>query len=518
MSNRGIGFVSLLAVIGVSIVFGMLVGGKLNAPKTMFAAEPTPLLAPAPVQPGAGATVNFADVVDVALPAVVNIASMFEGDEEPRRQRPQNMEEFYRWFFGPDGFEPPREEERQRRPQIGAGSGFVISPDGYILTNNHVVDEADKIQVGFQGGREMEARLIGSDPSIDLALLKVDVGEDELPTLPLGDSDSLRVGEWVIAIGNPLDYDHTVTVGVLSAKRRRLEIGDRSGLVTFLQTDAAINFGNSGGPLLNARGQVIGINVAITRAGMAEGIGFALPINQASAVVDQLREHGFVRRGYLGITMNNAGIDEDVREYFGLPDGRGVLVEDVTAGGPADDAGIRTDDIIRKVDDEVIEGNDDLIARISSRQPGEDVMLEIIRDGEKLRIGVTLTERPQNPGAANRLDDRRSEEPEERESSGLGITVEELSMQSRRILGLDDNQQGVLVTEVEFGSQARQKGIAPRMVITAINDEPIRNIGDWIDEVEGLSSGSAVKLTVAFNVGNGLRQRTIFMRVPASGE
>ncbi len=518
MSNRGIGFISLLAVIGVSIVFGMLVGGKLNAPNTMLAAEPTPLPASAAVQKGTTTAVDFADVVEVALPAVVNITSVFAGDDRPRRQRPDNFEEFYRWFFGPDGFEPRREEQRPRRQQIGEGSGFVISADGYILTNNHVVDEADKIMVALQGGREMEAEMIGSDPSIDLALLKVDAGEDKLPTLPLGDSDSLRIGEWVIAIGNPLEYDHTVTVGVLSARKRRLEIGDQGGLVTFLQTDAAINFGNSGGPLLNARGQVIGINVAITRAGMAEGIGFALPINQVSAVVDQLRERGFVRRGYLGITMNNAGIDEDVRNYFGLPDDRGVLVEDVSDGGPADNAGIRPDDVIRKVDGEIIEDNDDLIAKISSRQPGEDVMLEIMRDGEKRLIRVTLTERPQNPGAANRPDDRRDEEPEERESSGLGITVEELNMQSRRMLGLDDNQRGVLVTEVEFGSQARQKGIAQRMVITAINDQPIRNIGDWVDEIEELSSGSVVKMTVAFNAGDGLRQRAIFLRVPDSAE
>jgi serine protease Do len=506
-------------VIGVSIVFGMLVGGKLNAPRPMLAAEPLPVLAPAPVQPGAAATMDFADVAEVALPAVVNIQSMFENDQEPRQQqRQEGLEEFYRWFFGPDGFEPRREEPRQRPPQIGAGSGFVISPDGYILTNNHVVDEADEIQVGFQGGRQMKAELIGADPSIDLALLKVEVGDEELPTLPLGDSDSLRVGEWVIAIGTPLEYDHTVTVGVLSAKRRRLAIGDTGGLVTFLQTDAAINFGNSGGPLLDARGRVIGINVAITRRGMAEGIGFALPINHASAVVDQLREHGFVRRGYLGITMNNAGIDADVREYFSLPDGRGVLVEDVTTGGPAHDAGIRADDIIRKVDGEVIEDNDDLIARISSRRPGEEVMLEILRDGEKLRIGVTLTERPRNPGAENRLGDSREDEPEERESRGLGITVEDLNMQSRRMLGLDDNQRGVLVTEVEFGSQAGQKGVGRGMVITAINDEPIRDLGDWEDEIEGMEAGAAVKLTVVFNVGGGVRQRTIFMRVSDSGE
>jgi serine protease Do len=407
-----------------------------------------------------------------------------------------------------------------QQPRLGGGSGFVISPDGYILTNHHVVEDAVQVLVGLQDGKELEAEIAGSDPSIDLALLKVDTGGEELPMLTLGDSDRLRVGEWVIAIGNPLIYGQTVTVGVLSGKKRRLPIGgtDRGGLVTFLQTDAAINFGNSGGPLLDSEGRVVGINVAIARSAMAEGIGFALPIDQVRAVIGQLKERGYVKRGYLGISMSTTGIDDDARDYLGLPDNRGVVVEDVTPGGPAAEAGLRADDIIRKVDGETIIDNDDLIARIASRQPGEKVKLEVFRNSDTRKLTVTLGERPQDIGAADPASRPPGEEQQERESEGLGITVEELRLQSRRTNGLDEDQLGVLVVEVEFGSLAEQKGIIPRMVITAINGEDILNVADWERAIAGLRPGAAVKLNALYRTASGLRHVTIFLRAPESEE
>ena len=337
MSNKGIGFVSLLAVIGVSIVFGMLIGGRLNAPQTMFAAETESQPAAASISSGRAPVVDFADDLEASLPDVVSITSRFEDERSQAPNRPQNLEEFWRWFSDPEHLDPQQGPRQRPRPRLGGGSGFIISPDGYILTNTHVVDEAVQVMVGLQDGSELEAEIVGSDPSIDLALLKVDNGGEELPTLPLGDSERMRVGEWVIAIGSPLIYEQTVTVGVLSAKKRRLPIGstDRGGLVTFLQTDAAINFGNSGGPLLGSNGEVVGINMAIARSGMAEGIGFALPINQARAVIEQLKERGYVKRGYLGISMSTTGIDDHARDYLGLPDNNGVVVEHLTQGGPA---------------------------------------------------------------------------------------------------------------------------------------------------------------------------------------
>jgi serine protease Do len=515
MINKGIGFVSLLAVIGVSIVFGMLIGGRLNAPQPMFASESGHQAAAPAGHAGGAPVIDFADVVENALPAVVSITSQFESEQDQLPQNHPDTDDFFRWFFGPDT--EPRQEPRER-PRLGGGSGFIISSDGFILTNNHVVDDAVEVKVSLQGGKQLEAEIVGSDPSIDLALLKVDAGDEELPTLPLGNSGSLRVGEWVIAIGSPLDYGQTVTAGVLSAKKRRVPLGDidRGGLVTFLQTDAAINFGNSGGPLLDAQGRVIGINMAISRSYMAEGIGFALPIDQVRAVIDQLRERGHVKRGYLGISMSNSGIDEDARDYLGLPDNNGVVVEDVTPGSPADEAGVLPDDVIRKVDGEVVTDNDDLIATISARQPGEKVKLQLFRDGRDRSLTVTLTERPQDIGTAGRNDRRRDEEERDRESSGLGITVEDLTPQTRRSLRLDSNLQGVLVVDVDFGTLAEQKGVARGMVVTAINGAEIRSVADWDDRIAELRPGAAVKLNTAYRTAaGGLRHFTIFLRAPA---
>ena len=262
-------------------------------------------------------------------------------------------------FDGPFDFGTPRDRESPRR---GAGSGFIIDADGSILTNHHVVDRAERIIVKLSDGRTLRARLIGSDPDTDIALIKVD-GQAGLPVAPLGDSSSLRMGEWVCAIGNPLGYEHSVTVGVVSFLGRKLF--DMS-LDNYIQTDAAINFGNSGGPLINSRGEVIGINAAISSR--ASNIGFAVPINGASAVLPQLRARGRVSRGYMGVGLRD--VDADLERSLKLTVDHGALVQDITSGSPADRAGVRPYDVITSLDDRAIANDDDLIREIASRAPG----------------------------------------------------------------------------------------------------------------------------------------------------
>src|SRR3954454_6833381 len=278
--------------------------------------------------------VNFADVVERLNPAVVNIdtTARATGGKRRRGARPADPSD---QLDGPFEFGTPRERESPRR---GAGSGFIIDPDGSILTNHHVVDRAERITVKLSDGRTMRARLIGSDPDTDIALIKVD-GQSGLPVAPLGDSATLRMGEWVCAIGNPLGYEHTVTVGVVSFLGRKLF--DMS-LDNYIQTAAAINFGNSGGPLINSRGEVIGINAAISSR--ASSIGFAVPINGASAALPQLRARGKVSRGYMGVGLRD--VDADLEHSLKLTVDHGALVQDITAGSPADRAGLRAYDVI----------------------------------------------------------------------------------------------------------------------------------------------------------------------------
>jgi serine protease Do len=335
----------------------------------------------------------------------------------------------------------------------------------------------------------------------------------------MGESDNLQVGQKVLAIGNPFGLEGTLTTGIISSLGRTIQ--DESGreLEGLVQTDAAINFGNSGGPLLDSRGNVVGINTAIRRANLAEGIGFALPIDHARMVIDQLRERGFVKRGYIGINMNPEGIDEEAREYYGLPDGFGVIVDEVTEGGPAAAAGVEDGDVIRKVDGEVVKDNLDLIAKIASKQPGDAVKLEVFRkDGQRSRtltVKAELTDRGEGLASVNQNRGRPEQRPEEHhpqvaKNSALGMTVTELSNQARERIGLDENIHGMLVTDVEFNSQAADKGITREMVITAVNDKPVRSLGDWRGAIESAQPGAVMKLVVVA----GPREFTVFLRAP----
>jgi len=518
MQNRVYAFTALLAVIGASIVFGMILGGRLNAPPVALAGPDLAPIQLAPASAGGGIDVGFADVVDVALPAVVGVVSSKRGTAEDADPHSGMDERFFRrWFGAPEGGEdPPRVDPG---PRVGAGSGFLISPDGYILTNNHVVEGYEKIEILLQDGKKYDAQVIGTDPPIDLALLKIDTEGEELPTLPLGDSDALRVGEWVIAIGNPLNFEQTVTVGVVSGKDRRLpSLPTDSGVASFIQTDAAINFGNSGGPLIDARGNVVGINTAIRRANAAEGIGFALPINHARSVMEQLRQSGSVRRGYIGIRMNQNEIDETTAEYFGLPDTNGVIVSEVNPAGPADNAGLEDGDIIREVDGHKIKDNLDLIQQIASRQPGDKVRLKVFRDRELVSLVATLGDRqraldsetvsPLSSGGGSDVED------EPRTATRMGLTVENPNDRTLERLSYEPDQPGVLITTVGFGSDAEERGLRTDLLIVSVNDTPTPGVSAWEAELDKLEPGAPLKFDVLRMTNAGPQALYFFLRMP----
>ena len=507
MSNR-VGVLGLAALAAASVVFGTLIGSRVDHPA--MASADRPPLELLPVNTGSAFCNDFADVAASALPAVVAVTTtqLHGGADDEAFAHPFLEDPQFRRFF-----QDRQDGERQPSPELGQGSGFLISPDGYLLTNFHVVEGSDRIQVARHDGTTYEARVVGIDPAIDLALLKIDTRGERLAALPLGDSDGLRVGEWVVAIGNPHDFHQTVTVGVVSGKGRRVPIGSTDfTVVSFIQTDAAINFGNSGGPLLDGRGNVVGINTAIRRAQLAEGIGFALPINHVRRVIDQLHDSGTVRRGFIGITMNQGDIDQDSREYYGLPDTRGVIVSEVHEDGPAARAGVEREDIIRKVEGEVVGDNMDLIAKIATHRPGDKVRLEVVRRGTTLQLDAVLQDRPrdQEPEATSESELQGGIE----ESTGLGITVETIGPAARERLRLDPARGGVLVTAVDFGSAAYDKGIEPDMVVTAINGEDIAGAGDWSRMLGGLEPGRPVKLDVWTPTMRGEQLRYVVLRSP----
>src|SRR3954447_15457825 len=351
--SRRVTFVTLALTAVIAFLVGAILAGGFARP-SVVAQVPTRRAVTTGASSSANATrsplpplVNFADVVERVNPAVVNIDATSSGSSADSSRRRRSI-----LPDPPDQFDSPR----NNAPRHGAGSGFIIDADGSILTNNHVIDGAERILVKLSDGRSLRARVVGADPDTDIALLKVD-GQTRLPVATLGDSSTLRMGEWVCAIGNPLGYEHSVTVGVVSYLGRKLF---DSSLDNYIQTDAAINFGNSGGPLLNSRGEVIGINAAISSR--ASSIGFAVPINGASAILPQLRARGRVSRGYMGVALRE--LDLDLQRSLHIPVSRGAVVQDVTAGSPADRAGLRPYDVITSLDDRQINNDDQLIREI----------------------------------------------------------------------------------------------------------------------------------------------------------
>jgi serine protease Do len=522
--SRKSSVLALLGVVAVSIVFGMIVGGRLNAPAVMHAAPAATVAFPAASSAPERTVLlpDFSEIASDTLPAVVGVQNTMVdrgGDAEAEGDGESQDDPMFRFFFGPGGPQTPKGHPqinpRQPRPQrsVSSGSGFIITTDGYILTNNHVVEGATKLQVTLDTGEKFEAEVIGTDPMIDLGLIKIDPKGRMLPTLPLGDSDSLKVGQWVMAIGNPFELERTVTVGVVSGKKRQVGIGTTlPGLANFIQTDAAINFGNSGGPLIDGQGRVVGISTAIQRGEMAEGIGFAIPINEARKAAEELRADGSVKRGYLGITMNGPSMNDSAKRYYKLPDSNGVLVTEVAPNGPAAEAGIRKHDLIRKIDGNPVKDNQELLGMIASRKPGETVKLEVLRAGETMKIDVTLTTRPNfDPDGSDAEPKSDDESPVPVMSSeGLGIKVQAIPAMARKQLKLEADAPGVLIVSVDPESDAAEEGLTPRQVITAVDDVPLRSVGDWNRIVKGLKPGESVKIDLEL----GGRTEIVFLTVP----
>ncbi len=468
MRNMTRRFLAVSVCLSATLAFlvGLIVAGSMMPSRAVSAPETvTPRLraAPTSASPGAGA-VSFADIAERLNPAVVNIDATTGGTRTRARVRGIPLPE-----TPPEPFDRPQDRDRDG-PRRGAGTGFIIDAGGLILTNHHVIEGAERITVRLTDGRTLRAQTVGSDPDTDIALIKVQSSQP-LPFAVLGNSDSLRVGEWVVAIGNPLAYEHTVTVGVVSFIGRKLF---DSSLDRYIQTDAAINFGNSGGPLINARGEVIGINAAISSR--ASNIGFAVPINQASEILPQLRDKGYVSRGYIGVMLRD--VDPDLQRSLKLSTSHGALVQDVTTGSPGARAGVRTYDLIVAVDGVAIDGNDDLIQRIAARRPGSVANLDVVRDGRAMRMPVKLAERPVRTKTERAADDAPAR-PSSPRTTPLGILVRDLDQTVARRLRLPEDTEGVVVSRVEPLGPAADAGIERGYVVLEVNRQVVRSIEDF---------------------------------------
>lgn len=427
---------------------------------------------------------DFTGLVEEAVPAVVNIRVTQFGDratpDSGAAENPHDLEqmpEFFRRFFDAPGNPGYGTPDRQ-----GAGSGFIIEKDGYIMTNHHVVEGADEIIVRLADRREFEAELIGSDPLSDVALLKIDA--DDLPTLKLGDSEVLRPGEWVVAIGSPFNFEQSVTAGIVSAKGRST---NQQQYVPFIQTDVAINRGNSGGPLLNLDGEVVGINSWILSSGGGYmGLSFSIPIETASTAVSQLREHGKVSRGLLGVQVGV--VTREMAEALDLDRPVGALVNDVTEGSAADKAGIRPGDVILKFGGSTVEAWSDLPPLVGSNPPGTQAEILISRNGKEMEFNVEL-DALEADGEGNLL----SADSEGRQSNALGLQVEPISDDMRRALGNPEG--GVVVTQVESDA-AYRAGIRRGDVILMINNEKVDDVESFEGAVKSIPEGKAVALRV----------------------
>jgi len=473
----------LILLAAAAAAFGMILTGSLHVTPATSAKSPpeasSPSTAPAP-PPAAGSVAlpSFANVADEALNSVVSITST-EIVKTQRGMSPFGQGDPFEFFFG------PRRGTPQERKQVTGGSGFIIDSDGEILTNNHVVAGSTKIQVKLRDREVLPAKILGRDPATDVALIKVEA-KKKLPALALGDSDKIRVGDWVMAVGNPLAFEGTVTVGVISGKGRS-GLSEDSSLENFLQTDAAINFGNSGGPLINASGQVVGINTAMIQP--AQNIGFAVPINTAKGEISQLKSKGKVTRGLLGVRVGP--VDQDIMQAFHLPSLDGAFVQMVDPDQPAAKAGVEHGDTIIKADDVVVKETRDLISYVSSKPPGSKVKLTVLRDGKERTFTVTLAERE-----APESDDNEGAGTKGTARGKLGISVTELSPDIREQLNIPNGVTGIVIEDVGPTSPAADEGLSKGDVITEINGVAVKTVAQFRTEVEKVKKGDYVRLYV----------------------
>ena len=471
-SNRKTFFMFLMAFLVAFFIISLV--GVL---RSSFTTSGAPEIPAAQAVPGLTDTaiktpLSFSALAERVKPTVVNISTSKTykgkgGFGAPFGGSPFG-DDFFDRFFG----DMPRREFKQR----SLGSGFIISSDGYIFTNNHVVEKADKILVKISDGREYEAKVIGTDANTDIALIKIKP-DNSLPVAEIGDSEKVKVGEWVIAIGNPFGLEATVTAGIISAKGRVIGAGPYDN---FIQTDASINPGNSGGPLFNMEGKVIGINTAIVAQG--QGIGFAIPVNMAKGILADLKTKGKVTRGWLGISVQD--ISDDIAKNLNHKNKSGALVSDVFKGDPADKAGIKIGDIIIEINGKSIKDTHDLLVTIATLQVDQKMNLKAIRDGKEMTFLVTVAERKDNVAMA----------AEKSGKGHFGVAAQEITAELARQLGIA--RDGVIVTGVQEGSPADEFGIRPQDIIVQVNQVKISSMKDYLREITKAATKKSVTLLI----------------------
>ncbi len=422
---------------------------------------------------------DFSGLAESVSPAVVNISTekTVNGGGRVYKHFSQNpfgnddsMNELLERFFGGQ----PQREFKQR----SLGSGFIIDKEGYIVTNNHVVENTDQIKVILKDEKEYQAKIIGTDKNTDLALIKIEADE-KLTVLDMGDSDDLKVGQWVVAIGNPFGLGHTVTAGIVSAKGRVIGSGPYDD---FIQTDTSINPGNSGGPLIDLKGRVVGINTAIIQNG--QGIGFAIPANMANGIIKQLKEHGNVTRGWLGVSIQP--VTEEIAAYYGLKSKKGALVMEVFPGDPADKAGIKPKDIIVELDGKTVDGSRDLTAIVADIDVNRKVKVKLIRDGKEVTVEVKVAKRDDKTVAGGAPVEKGLD---------LGLTLTEITPEIQKRFNMK-SVQGLLVARVEPGSKAAKAGINRGDLIDEVNRKTVRTVADFQSAVTAVKKGETITLAI----------------------
>jgi serine protease Do len=494
MSKRSV--VASLALITIGIIFGaLLVSNFSGGVGSGFADNKGDIKLGGPppvtnVSQDVKSTSNaFVAVAKAVTPSVVFITVTSSGTKD-RDTRSMPKDFFH--FFGPD----PGEAQ----PSQGAGSGVILTPDGYIVTNNHVVDEADKdgIEVGLNDKTRYKAKLIGTDPTTDLAVIKIEA--TGLPVAALGNSDNVQVGEWVLAIGNPLGLTSTVTAGIISAMGRGnigvIRTTDNYGIEDFIQTDAAINPGNSGGALVNLNGEVIGINSAIATTNQRyQGYGFAVPVNLLKTVVTDLIKEGKVRRGYIGVQIS--GIDQTTANALGLSKAQGVLIQSLVKGGAGEAAGLKERDVIFSVDGKEVNAANELQSFIATRHPGDAVTLKLFRDGKTMEKKVTLKARDEDTPTVKASDKEDREEDADQETAkvikfdGLGMSVRALTPDEKKKASVEG---GAMVSDVRPYGEASNRQITPNAVIVEADRKDVKSPGDLKKIVDGRKPGDSILL------------------------
>jgi len=422
---------------------------------------------------------SFADLSDQVKHTVVNISTTQVIKENPM-QPFMNPNSQFRDFFGDDFFKHFFGDVPQSGTKTHAlGSGVIIDQDGLILTNNHVVEKADEIKIKIQSEKEYDAKVVGRDPKTDLALIKVKIDGNFPKPAPLGDSDAIRVGDWVIAVGNPFGLGHTVTSGIISAKGRIIGAGPYDD---FLQTDAAINPGNSGGPLFNMNGEVVGINTAIVAQG--QGIGFAIPVNAAKEILPQLKT-GKVIRGWLGVMIQD--ITPDLAKSFGITETKGVIVADIVQDGPADKAGIKRGDVVTGFNGKQVENAHMLSRTVATTPPDTTVTVQVMRDGKTKDIKATIGTMPEEAAA---------EGPKAKKEMAWGITVQNITPELAQRFGWDENERGVVITELKPGGPAAEAKLRPGDLIKEVNRQKIQNLRDYTQAIQKTKKNETLLLLV----------------------